>query len=285
VGTVAVAANQAGNTTYSAAPQVNASIVVGQAAQTITFNPPPSPVTYGMGPITLSATASSGLPVSFSVVSGPASVNGNSLAILGTGTIVVAANQSGNINYSAAQAVTLTLMVSAAPDFSLSSGVTSVPLNSGSSATIPFTVSPSNGFNQQISFSCSIPSVAVACTFNPPILTPTPGTTSAQVTVQYPANTAQMTSPKRKYNSSGTLLCALGLFVSGLGFRGRRGLRQFNYIRLGLLLLMSLSVITCLSGCGRNRIVSTTTQALTITAVSGTITHTVSIDLVVTNIR
>src|SRR5208282_1300996 len=77
VGTVVVAANQAGNANYAAAAQVTQSVVVNKAAQTIAFTPPTSPVTYGVSPITLTATASSGLPVRFSVVSGPGTVSGS----------------------------------------------------------------------------------------------------------------------------------------------------------------------------------------------------------------
>jgi hypothetical protein len=66
-----IAANQAGNASYSAATQVTASIVVNQATQAITFSPA-TPVTYGVSPITLTATGgASGNPVTFSIVSGP----------------------------------------------------------------------------------------------------------------------------------------------------------------------------------------------------------------------
>ena len=115
VGTVVVAANQAGNASYLAAAQVNRSIVVnGQASQTINFTPPPSPVTYPVSPITLSATASSGLPVTFSIVSGPGTVSGSTLTITGAGTIVVAANQPGNAGYSAAAPVNRSVVVNQA---------------------------------------------------------------------------------------------------------------------------------------------------------------------------
>ena len=43
-----VAADQAGNTDYSAATEVTESIVINQASQTIAFTPPTSPVTYGV---------------------------------------------------------------------------------------------------------------------------------------------------------------------------------------------------------------------------------------------
>jgi hypothetical protein len=109
-GTIVVAANQAGNTTYSAATQVTASIVVNQATQTISFSPT-TPVTYGVSPITLSATATSGLGVTYSVVSGPGTISGSTLTVTGAGTIVVTANQAGNTNYSAATQVTKSIVV------------------------------------------------------------------------------------------------------------------------------------------------------------------------------
>ena len=115
VGTIVVAANQTGNANYAAATQVTQSVVVNQATQTITFTAPTSPVTYGVSPITLVATGgASGNAVVFSVVSGPATVNGNTLTITGVGTVVVAANQAGNANYSAAIQVTQSIVVNQA---------------------------------------------------------------------------------------------------------------------------------------------------------------------------
>ncbi|WP_266366666.1 M4 family metallopeptidase [Tellurirhabdus rosea] len=56
-------------------------------------------------PVTLTATASSGLPVSFSVVSGPATISGNKLTMKGGGKVVVRATQAGNEQYQAATPV------------------------------------------------------------------------------------------------------------------------------------------------------------------------------------
>jgi hypothetical protein len=110
-GTVIVAANQAGNANYAAATQVTQSIVVSAATQTIAFTAPATE-TYGVAPLTLSATATSGLPVTFSVLSGPGTVSGNTLTFTGAGTIVVAADQAGNNNYAAAPQVTQSIVVS-----------------------------------------------------------------------------------------------------------------------------------------------------------------------------
>lgn len=67
----------------------------GSEDQTITFEPI-ADVTYGVEPISLSATASSALPVTFRVESGNATIQDNKLNINGAGVIVVEAIQAGN---------------------------------------------------------------------------------------------------------------------------------------------------------------------------------------------
>lgn len=115
VGTVVIAANQAGGGNFTAATQVTQSITISQASQAISFTPPASPVIYGVSPIALAATGgASGNAVTFSVLSGPGSVSSNSLTITGTGTITVAANQTGNANYAAAAQVTQSIVVNQA---------------------------------------------------------------------------------------------------------------------------------------------------------------------------
>ena len=114
-GTIVVAADQAGNTNYSAAPEVTRSVVVNLTAQTITFTPPTSPVAYTTNPITLMATGgASGNPIVFSIVSGPGTVSGNQLTLTGVGTVVIAANQAGNSNYAAASQATQSVVVNQA---------------------------------------------------------------------------------------------------------------------------------------------------------------------------
>ena len=85
-----------------------------RATQTITF-PNPGPVTYGVSPITLTASATSGWPIAYSVISGPATVAGNVLTITGAGSVVVEADQSGNTDYAAAAPVRDTITVNQEP--------------------------------------------------------------------------------------------------------------------------------------------------------------------------
>jgi hypothetical protein len=111
-GICTIVASQPGGGAYGSAASVSQSFTVGQS-QTITFLPPAS-VTYGVAPFALNGTASSGLPISYSVVSGPGSVNGSTLTVTGAGTILLTANQAGNVAYAAATAVSASILVSPA---------------------------------------------------------------------------------------------------------------------------------------------------------------------------
>jgi parallel beta-helix repeat protein len=112
VGTATIEASQAGNTTYKAATPVQRSFTIGKAAQTITF-PTPANQLYGTAPFALTATASSGLTVTYRVVSGPATVSGKLVTLTGTGTVTIEASQAGNANYNAAYAVQRSFTVTA----------------------------------------------------------------------------------------------------------------------------------------------------------------------------
>ncbi|MFN7138735.1 MAG: FG-GAP-like repeat-containing protein [Limisphaerales bacterium] len=111
-GNVTVRASQAGNDFFNAAAHVDRTFTVSQAGQTITFAALPDR-TFGQGPFALSATASSGLPVTFTVVSGPATIEGSTLTLTGVGTVTVRASQAGNANVAAASDVDRTFEVQA----------------------------------------------------------------------------------------------------------------------------------------------------------------------------
>src|SRR5439155_12832800 len=83
---------------------VSSAFTVVKKDQTITFGALAGK-TYGDAPFTVSATASSGLSVSFSIVSGPATIAGNTVTITGAGTVTVRASQSGDTNWNAAPSV------------------------------------------------------------------------------------------------------------------------------------------------------------------------------------
>jgi hypothetical protein len=81
--------------------------------QTISFDAVTDKI-YGDAPFNVGATASSGLPVIVRVVSGPATVSDDTVTITGTGTVVLRADQYGNIRYRQAPSVTRSFNVSKA---------------------------------------------------------------------------------------------------------------------------------------------------------------------------
>jgi hypothetical protein len=125
-----VTLNSAGSATVIASDVTHVGIIantgsftaVNVGSQTITF-PSPGNQTYGVNPITLGATASSGLALSYSVTSGPATVAGNALTITGVGMVTVQASQAGNANWNAASPVSQSIVV-AQKTLTVSSGLT-----------------------------------------------------------------------------------------------------------------------------------------------------------------
>ena len=80
------------------------SVAFPKEEQTITFNAIENQFLESET-FTLTATASSGLPVAFEVTNGPASVNGNTLTMTATGPVTVRATQPGDATYAAATPV------------------------------------------------------------------------------------------------------------------------------------------------------------------------------------
>jgi hypothetical protein len=117
-GSCVIDANQAGNDTYAAAPQVQRTISVGKKAQSISFNPPAS--AFVGDSATLSAQGGgSGNPVVFTVAPASAQVctitNGTTVNYTAAGSCVIDANQAGNDTYAAAPPVQRAITVNPPP--------------------------------------------------------------------------------------------------------------------------------------------------------------------------
>ena len=104
-GMVTIAANQPGDDDYSPAPEVTQAFTVNKGSQSISFDTIADKI-FGDDPFEINASASSGLDVTYSVVSGPVSISGATLTIIGAGVATIAANQAGDENYLAASEVT-----------------------------------------------------------------------------------------------------------------------------------------------------------------------------------
>ncbi|MEY2881947.1 MAG: endoglucanase-related protein glucosyl hydrolase family 9 protein [Verrucomicrobiota bacterium] len=158
-GTATITASQAGNTNFSAAPDVPQTLTVNKAAQTITFAALTAK-TFGDPAFALTATASSTLAVAYAS-SNPAvaTVSGNTVTIVGGGTTTITASQPGNTNYGAATDVPQTLTVAKANQTITFAALPSKPLDSGT-----FALAATASSNLAITYATSSPSSGAVAT-------------------------------------------------------------------------------------------------------------------------
>jgi hypothetical protein len=164
-GTCTIDADQPGNASYQAAPQVQQSFTVGLTPQSISFSStPPAAATVGGASYTVAATATSGLPVAFSVVAGSAgvcSISGSTVSFTGAGTCTVNADQAGNSSYSAAAQVQQSFTVSTPSKSSQTITFTSTAPSSASIGGTPYHVTATASSGLAVSFSIAAGSAGV----------------------------------------------------------------------------------------------------------------------------
>ncbi len=107
VGTCTLTADQSGDVAWNAAPQVEQSLIIGQASQVLVF--PPQTVashpfvaggTFAIAPEANSAQPNSGEPIVYSSLNdNVCTVSGTTVTIVAAGTCQLAANQTGNDNF------------------------------------------------------------------------------------------------------------------------------------------------------------------------------------------
>jgi len=163
-GTCSITASQTGNSVYLAASPVTNTFTVGTESQSITF-PAIAAQTYGVSPITMAATATSGLAVSYASNStSVCTVSGSTLSIVGAGTCSVTASQTGNSLWTAATSVTQSFTVSP-----LAQSITFAAIATQGTGGLPFTVSATATSGLAVSFTASPSSV---CTISSATITP-----------------------------------------------------------------------------------------------------------------
>jgi sugar lactone lactonase YvrE len=290
-GTLVIDANQAGNATYSAAPQVQQSIVVTAIAQAINFPVPiVSPIVLNGYPIGLSATATPSVTTGTPPVTSPASGSTivftvdssstatgnicpvsqstathpcsglNEVVVTSAGTLVIDANLAGSAGYSAAPQQQQSIVVYAAsPTTPISSPNTLVISKAGGSGSITITVTPSAVFTAPIAFSVSNLPTGATASFNPVNVTPN-GTNpvSTTLTITTAAASAMLHRNSNPLLPGGT---ALALALCFIGFRKRRKILML------LLLVVSAAGLGIFSGCASNNVPTTTTVTVTATTV------------------
>jgi hypothetical protein len=112
-GSCSITASQAGDATYAPAPDVSQTFAIARGSQTISFAPL-ADKTLGDPDFTVSATASSGLTVSFAAT-GNCTVSGSTVHLTAEGSCTITASQAGNANYNAAASVPQSFTINPAP--------------------------------------------------------------------------------------------------------------------------------------------------------------------------
>ena len=187
IGTCTIDANQAGNTAYRGAAQVQQSFAIGsrpvhsQSVQTVNFGSvPPAGIVVGGSPYVVVATASSGLPVDLAVTadsSGVCSVIGVTVHFDGIGTCTIRASQPGDADYQSAPLVqqsfsvglTLqTISFSSTPPVGAVVGLTTYTVAAAATSGLPvvFSADPSSASVCTVSGSTVTPVGAGTCTID-----------------------------------------------------------------------------------------------------------------------
>ena len=160
-GTITITASQPGNGNYNPAADVRA-VTIDPSPQTMTFTIA-SPVTYGVGPITLNGTATSGLPVSYAVSDGTvASISNGVLTILKAGSVNITPSQAGDANYLAAPSIGFrTLVINKATQT-----ITFNSLPDKSTTDSDFALTATTNSSSPVTYTSSNPSVATIVSGN-----------------------------------------------------------------------------------------------------------------------
>jgi hypothetical protein len=151
-GTVTITVSQEGNNNFLAAEPVSVTFRVRKASQSITFDSIPDKF-WNDPAFLLSAQASSKLPVSFTIVSGRATLFNNVVNLqAATGRITLRATQAGNEDYETATPVERSFMVNKVPQqLSIQDigfvrlGMNNVPVTATSSSKLPVNLTVKNG--------------------------------------------------------------------------------------------------------------------------------------------
>jgi uncharacterized protein (TIGR03118 family) len=163
--------------------------------------------------------------------------------------------------------------------FSTSSSVVTVANDASTSLTLA--VAPINGFNGAVTFSCSGLPVNATCTFSSPTLTVTPNASATEtLTIATGGYTASNElAPFHNFGNGSYTTLALMPFACVLLFAGRRKFRISP--RLMLVLIGAVGAAT-LAGCSStNPATPVGTTAITVTATSGAVSHTSTVNLTV----
>ena len=289
VGTIVIAANQAGNTNFSAAAQVTQSVVVSPIGTVATPTFSLAPGTYFQTQSVLLSDATPGAtiyyttdgstPTTASAVYTAAIIKNGGIPVTVSGTVNALAVLTGYAN--SAIGSDAFIITSTNPSFTYTLSPTSLTVTHGQTGNITITVTPLNGFNQVVSFTCSGPPMGASCAFSPATVTTLP--TQAPVTTVLTITAPATLSRQENTPGSSTPASGSGRYLPGVSFASLVllfGVRKRRNLRLLALLCFATLGLTMISGCGSS-IVANNTTPVTVSIGGGAIRQSVVVNLTV----
>jgi len=293
-GTYSIAVTSPGLTSATASLTVTAPAPV---ATTIVLSAPATSVVGTNVTLSATVTGAAGTPtptgqVTFldgSTTLGSGTMSSSDVATfttssLGVGAHSLAATYGGDANNAPSSSQSVTLTVTGTPDFSIALTPPSAMAVSGGSAASSVSITPVNGFASAVTFSCSGLPAFASCAFSPGSVTPSGAVATSTVTIMTNVETARTRYRSRPGNYRWPLgpTSSLAMLLFPLLTFRRKGraslMRMFGWMVVGLLLLQGAL------GCSGSSNGSKTPQgqySLSITATSGTISHSAAFTLTV----
>ena len=258
----------------------DATIVQGSSVTVVVTIAPASPTPGGTAQLILDGNLY-GQPTT---VTGPTISLPLLTSTLQSGPHVLQVTYSGDSTHLATTSVATSLnILNPVGSFTLSPSTTSASAAQGkNSGAITLTVTPTGGFDSTVTFACTggLPSGAV-CVFAPSTVEPTGANPATTVLTISSAATGTQASTS---TATGSLSRGIGVMLAGLFMfylpkrTGRRSV---------LTLLLLLSTLGVLSGCGRGgvdpntNLIRTGTYAVTVMATGGSTVQAVTINFIV----
>jgi hypothetical protein len=245
--------------------------------------------------VTLTATISSagGIPtgeVTFAdgrnTTLGTSPVDATGVAVLRINTLAagdhsLSAAYSGDGKFASSTSPSVTLTVTR-EDFSVGANPPTATVTAGQSTQFRLWVTPAGGFTGNVAFSCS-PLPGISCTFSPATVSSTNGAASTMLTVTTSATVSHYGMVLPGIIGPGAFLVALALFM----FAAWRA-KGIRIVRIALLPTSAAAVIVAMGlaigGCGgysKSAQPNHGTAAVMVTARSGAISHTTTINITV----
>jgi hypothetical protein len=299
VGADSITAVYGGDSSYSSSTSSAVTVTVSATALA------PTATTLTASAATVTSGASLTLTAKVAETSGSATPTGTVTFLDGTTTLGTGTLASGTAAYSTttlsvgahsltaryggdasnaastSSAVSVTVTAAVTGSFSIGLSPSSGSVNAGSSATTTISVTPSGGFNQQVSFSCSGLPTTASCSFSPATVTPNGSASTTTLTIA--TNQSAAATPAQLPRSPATTAALAflgGGALLGWGLRRRR-VGSLWYVQLGLGL--ALLAATGLMGCGgssnnssssSNTTPSSASYQVTVTGTAGSTTET-----------